>query len=49
MYGTMGDARFTMVAVGVWAALAVAALAWTRFVGNGPMERLWRWGTYGPR
>ncbi|MFM8732691.1 MAG: DUF418 domain-containing protein [Phycisphaerales bacterium] len=38
-----------MVAVGVWAALAVAALAWTRFVGNGPMERLWRWGTYGAR
>lgn len=49
MFGTMGDARFTMVAVGVWAALAVAALAWTRFVGNGPMERLWRRGTYGPR
>jgi uncharacterized membrane protein YeiB len=33
----------------VWAALAVAALAWTRTVGNGPMERLWRWGTYGSR
>jgi uncharacterized membrane protein YeiB/predicted alpha/beta superfamily hydrolase len=47
MFGTMGDARFTMVAMGVWAGLAIAALAWTTFVGNGPMERLWRWGTYG--
>jgi uncharacterized protein len=46
-FGTMTDAEFTLLAVGVWAALAVGALAWTRMVGNGPMERLWRWGTYG--
>ena len=48
-FGTMTDAEFTVLAACVWAALAVAALAWTRTVGNGPMERLWRWGTYGSR
>jgi uncharacterized protein len=46
-FATMTDAAFTLLVVGVWAGLAVAALAWTRLVGNGPMERLWRWGTYG--
>jgi uncharacterized protein len=48
-FGTMTDAEFTVLAACVWAALAVAALAWTRTVGSGPMERLWRWGTYGSR
>jgi len=46
-FATMTDAAFTLLVVGVWAGLAVAALAWTLLVGNGPMERLWRWGTYG--
>lgn len=46
-FATMTDAAFTPLVVGVWAGLAVAAFAWTRLVGNGPMERLWRWGTYG--
>jgi uncharacterized protein len=46
-FATMTDAAFTLLVVGVWAGLAVAALVWTRLVGNGPMERLWRWGTYG--
>jgi uncharacterized protein len=46
-FGTMTDAQFTAIVIGVWAGLTVAALAWTRIFGSGPMERLWRWGTYG--
>ena len=46
-FGTMTDAQFTAIVIGVWAGLMVAALAWTRVFGSGPMERLWRWGTYG--
>ena len=46
-FGTMTDAQFTAMVIGVWAGLMVAALAWTRVFGSGPMERLWRWGTYG--
>jgi uncharacterized membrane protein YeiB len=43
----MTDAQFTAMVIGVWAGLMVAALAWTRVSGSGPMERLWRWCTYG--
>jgi uncharacterized protein len=46
-FGTMTDVEFTAIVIGVWAGLIVAALAWTRVFGSGPMERLWRWGTYG--
>jgi uncharacterized protein len=46
-FGTMTDVEFTAIVIGVWAGLMVAALAWTRVFGSGPMERLWRWGTYG--
>jgi uncharacterized protein len=46
-FGTMTDVEFTAIVIGVWAGLTVAALAWTRVFGSGPMERLWRWGTYG--
>lgn len=46
-FGTMTDAQFTAIVVAVWAGLTVVALAWTRAFGSGPMERLWRWGTYG--
>ena len=46
-FGTMTDVEFTAIVIGVWAVLMVAALAWTRVFGSGPMERLWRWGTYG--
>ena len=46
-FATMLDAGFTPLVVGVWAALAVAALAWTRLFGAGPMERLWRLAAYG--
>ena len=46
-FGTMTDVEFTAMVIGVWAGLTVAALAWTRVFGSGPMERLWRWGTYG--
>jgi uncharacterized protein len=46
-FGTMTDAQFTAMVIGVWAGLMVAALAWTRVFGSGPTERLWRWGTYG--
>lgn len=47
LFGTMLEAKFTPLVVGVWITLALAAAAWTRRVGDGPMERLWRWGTYG--
>jgi uncharacterized membrane protein YeiB len=46
-FGTMTDAQFTAMVIGVWAGLMVAALGWTRVSGSGPMERLWRWCTYG--
>ena len=46
-FGTMTDVEFTAIVIGVWSGLMVAALAWTRVFGSGPMERLWRWGTYG--
>ena len=46
-FGTMTDVQFTAIVIGVWAGLMVAALAWTRVFGSGPMERLWRWCTYG--
>lgn len=46
-FGTMTDVEFTATVIGVWSGLMVAALAWTRVFGSGPMERLWRWGTYG--
>jgi uncharacterized protein len=46
-FGTMTDVEFTAIVIGVWAGLIVAALAWTRVFGSGPMERFWRWSTYG--
>jgi len=49
LFATLSDAQFTLVAAAVWTALVCAAYAWRRFVGDGPMERLWRAGTYGGR
>ena len=49
LFATLSDAQFTLVAAAAWAALVCAAYVWQRFVGDGPMERLWRAGTYGGR
>jgi len=49
LFATLSDAQFTLVAAAVWTALVCAASVWRRFVGDGPMERLWRAGTYGGR
>lgn len=46
-FGTMLDARFSLVAIAVWAALVLAASVWTAWFGAGPMERLWRLAAYG--
>lgn len=43
-FGTQGAAAVTLVAVGVWAALAVFAWAWMRRFSRGPLESLMvRW------
>lgn len=49
LFATLSDAQFTLVAAAVWAGLVCAAYVWRRFVGAGPMERLWRAGSYGGR
>lgn len=46
-FGTMLDARFTLVAVAVWIALVAAAVLWSGRFGTGPLERVWRRLAYG--
>jgi len=46
-FGTMLDARFMAVAVGVWIVLVAGATMWIPRFGTGPVERLWRRLAYG--
>jgi uncharacterized protein len=45
-YGTLNGPAMTLVAVGVFAALALASHAWLARFSMGPLEWLWRCGTY---
>lgn len=46
LFGTMSDARFTLIAPAAWAALVVLATLWLGRFRTGPMECLWRRATY---
>lgn len=45
-FGTMSDARFTLIAPVVWATLVIFATLWLGRFRIGPMEWLWRLATY---
>ncbi|MFM1805137.1 MAG: hypothetical protein RL136_2016 [Planctomycetota bacterium] len=41
-FATMGDARLSLLAIAIWAALAAGASWWLGRFTTGPLERLWR-------
>jgi uncharacterized protein len=45
--GTMGPGAFLTLAVAIFAAQALVTRWWLARFGQGPVERLWRWMTYG--
>jgi uncharacterized protein len=46
LFGTMSDARLSLIALVVWAVLVVAATLWLQRFSIGPLEWLWRRATY---
>jgi uncharacterized protein len=46
LFGTLADAKYTLVAVAVWIGLVLAASLWLARFRTGPMEWLWRSATY---
>lgn len=46
LFGTMSDARISLIAIGVWVGLVLAATLWLQRFRIGPMEWVWRSATY---
>lgn len=47
LYRSLGPWEFSGVAVAIFAAQLIWSRLWLRYFAQGPMERLWRLGTYG--
>lgn len=47
-FGSVGRAGLAGLAIAVYATVVLVCLLWTRHLGQGPMERLWRGLSYGP-
>jgi uncharacterized protein len=46
LFGSVGAARATLIALGIFAAQVIVSTVWLRFFAFGPMEWLWRQLTY---
>jgi len=46
-FGTLGRLELLGLAVVIYVVVAITCIAWGRRFGRGPLERLWRWGSYG--
>ena len=49
LFGTMSRVELLGVVVGIWAVQIVLSVVWMRYFRFGPIEWLWRTGTYGRR
>jgi uncharacterized protein len=47
-FGTLGRLELLGLAVAIYLAVAVMCILWSRRFGRGPLERVWRWASYGP-
>lgn len=47
-FGTLGRVELLGLAVAVYLAVAAMCILWSRRFGMGPLERIWRWASYGP-
>ncbi|WP_260482885.1 DUF418 domain-containing protein [Sphingomicrobium flavum] len=49
LLGRINPALALAIAIGIYALITLAAAAWLHRYRYGPLEYLWRWGTYGKR
>jgi uncharacterized protein len=47
-FGTLGRVELLGLAVAVYLTVAAMCILWSRRFGMGPLERVWRWASYGP-
>ncbi len=47
LFGTMSVTGLGVLVLAVWVVQVTISILWVRAVGQGPMEALWRWMTYG--